>query len=196
MPHTLQTDRVSGEIRRDDVAASQTVLNDLDVTDVGGEDGSDLGAINSGQIVGLVRDRFEGFEKLRGEDVAFLRDESDHHPIGATELRAVLLEALDVFVAGGQLFVETGVNLGFGGEPPQHGCDQHEHSESDGAIAEDEFLEALDHGRVMRTAPASPTVRIAPSPVSITAATLVPKSPGFHAVKVSPPSRLTLKFPP
>jgi hypothetical protein len=184
--------RGRGEICGHDVAAREAILDDLDITHVGGEQRLDLGAIHPGEERGLIRDLFQLGEKLRREDVAFAHDEGDEHAVRAAELALVFGEGLDVGMIGRQRLVETRVHAQVGGMPG-HDCRQRrEPADERQALAEDPGGELFDHdgsGSVSRVAPASPRASKPPSGVMSSSATAVCSAAG-QSVTVRPRSRL------
>ena len=138
------------EVHRNDAAALESILHDLDVANVGRENGTDLGAIDAGNIISLIGDFLQLFEKFRREDVASGRGERDDNPVGAAKLNLILLKRRDVVVIGGELFGEARIDMSPGGKKAEHHRHQGEKRHGEMAVTEDEILEPFHARRLGR----------------------------------------------
>ena len=66
LPHLGEAFRGRLEVRGDDVAALQAVLDDLQIPDIGGEDRGHLRPVDAGQVEGVVRGALQRLEEGPG----------------------------------------------------------------------------------------------------------------------------------
>ncbi len=146
---TLQVGR---ELRRDDIAPGEAVLDHFDEADVRGEDRAHA------RIVGFVdgddvrRDLLHELEEFLVEHVAVLGHDGHQDAVRTAEVLLVLQEGLHVLVIERDLLLEPRIDPELAGEIQHHHRDDSKQHEHQRAGAEDQALgRAVQKGIVVGT---------------------------------------------
>ena len=102
-----------------------------------------------------ARHCLECLEIFRREDVPFLSHQRHHHAVGATEIRLMFRERLDVRVSLRELLLEAGVDPCLRGKPKQHHRGQQKNGQHRFTTAEHPLLHPCRGIKAMPTAAVS-----------------------------------------
>ena len=129
-PHPFQVRGRAAKIGGDDVAAGESLLDDLDEARVRREQRGDGGAVHPGDEEHLVGDLLQGLEEGGVEYVPIALHQRHQHAVRAAEGLLVAREHLHVFVFEGHHLAETGVHAQpRGGQAEQHRNDGEQHEQ-------------------------------------------------------------------
>ena len=134
------------EFGRHHVAAAESILDDLDITNIRREDGGYRRARHAGQEEHLVGGQTHRLEELRIEDVAFFLEQGHDELITAAEILFVLLQRLDVRMLQRQQLLEPGVDTQLErviAHPYRQAGENQQHQP---AIIEQQFFHAFGDG--------------------------------------------------
>ena len=130
------------EVHRQHVAGGDAVFHHLDETDIRGEDGEHLGAVDTGQEERGVGHLAQNRKELGSEHVAVARHHRDQHTVRAAELVAILEERAHVLVLERHQLGEAGVDPQPRREPAHRDGGEQERRNHEAAAGEQELLDA------------------------------------------------------
>jgi hypothetical protein len=133
------------ELGRNDVAAGESIFDDLDVANVGSEQRLHLRAIDRGQRCDFIGGAFQLGEEWRGENITLTHDQGDEHAVRAAKLALIFRERPDVGMVERQRFVETRVDAQMGGEKRHDRRQRGESPDERGAPAKHPGGESFEH---------------------------------------------------
>ena len=128
---------------RHDVATGEPTPHHLDETDVGREQRTNGGLIDTGQEKHSIRHLPQRRQEGRGKNVAGARANRDQQAIGAAELALVFGENLHERVTAGQVFFKTGIDLKPGGGHRERETHHGEDSDDQRPVAEQRVLKPV-----------------------------------------------------
>ena len=108
--HASELRRRAGKVRRDDVAAAESVLDHLGVADIRGEQRGHRTALDTLDVEHIFGDLAQGVHELLGVDVAIRRLDGNQDLVGAAEVVPVFHESLHVLMLERDHLGESGTH--------------------------------------------------------------------------------------